>query len=147
MNELSEFQWVYIFEVTAPVFYRVKRGHLKKDEDKKAFTHFEESELPHAPEIKAFLARRNKGVFPFPKLIETGAALFSHIVCLFGEKAIYFFEYLFENTAVGVYTKLYNNTTDEEFKQLCLKLRKEEVPHLEFFSKKLSKNPTLPNLM
>lgn len=140
MHELTVFQWVYLFEVTAPVFYRVKRGYLKNEEDKKAFQHFEDMEIPHADMIKNFLITRNRGVFPWPGLFETSASAFSHIVCLFGEKAMYFFEYLFESEAVHVYTKLAKNTKDEEFKKLSLQLLEEEVPHLEFFKSKLGIN-------
>lgn len=139
MHELTTYQWLYIFELTAPVFYRIKRGYIRDAEEKKVFSHFEEMEIPHAPWIKDFLRKYNKGVFPIPKLIEIGAVCFSHLVCLFGKKAIYYFEYLFEKEAVHVYGKLINNTKDEELKIFSIKLRDEEIPHLEYFKKKLGK--------
>ncbi len=145
MNELTEFQWVYLFEVTAPVFYRTKRKHLKNEQDKAAFLHFEQSEIPHAPMIKEFLKQRNKGVFPWPGLFEALAAVFSHFIALFGTKAIYYFEYLFENKAVHVYTKLSNNTKDEQFKKINLQLLEEEKPHLDFFMGKLGKKAVAAN--
>lgn len=139
MNELTEFQWLYIFELTAPVFYRVKRGYLRDEEDKNTFRHFEETEKPHAPMIKKFLKDYNRGVFPWPRLVEVMAAFFSHIVALFGKKSMFFFEYLFENKAVHVYTKLSTNTEDERFRKIILQLLAEEIPHLEFFKKKTGK--------
>ena len=139
MRELTTFQWLYIFELTAPVFYRVKRGYLKSEEDKKAFSHFEEMEIPHSPMIREFLKKYDRGVFPFPKIVEVSAAIFSHIICLFGEKAMFYFEYLFEYAAVHVYTRLINNTKDNEFKKINIVLRDEEIPHLQFFQKKLGK--------
>ncbi len=139
MDELTEFQWVYLFEVTAPIFYRVKRGHLKSEEDKKAFLHFEESEKPHAPQIKEFLRQQGRRVFPWPQLLEVGAATFSHLVSVFGEKTMYYFEYIFENKAVGVYTRLSNGTKDEKFREITHRLLEEELPHLEFFQNKLNK--------
>jgi rubrerythrin len=139
LNELTVYQLLYIFELTAPVFYRVKRSYLKIEEDKEVFLHFEEVEKPHSPMIKEFLKQYNRGVFPWPRLIEVGAAIFSHIIAFFGEKAIYFFEHHFETKAVNTYTKLANSTKDEKLKQISLQLREEELPHLEFFKKKLGK--------
>jgi rubrerythrin len=140
LHELTVYQFLYIFELTAPVFYRVKRSYLKNEEDKETFLHFEEVEKPHSPMIKEFLKQYNKGVFPWPRLVEVGAAIFSHIIALFGEKAIYSFEHHFETKAVNTYTNLANCTKDEELRQFSLQLRDEELPHLEFFKKKLGKS-------
>jgi rubrerythrin len=146
VSELTVYQFLYIFELTAPVFYRVKRGYLKNKPDKDTFLHFEKVEKPHSPMIKEFLKQYNKGVFPWPKLIETGAAVFSHFISLFGEKAMYAFEYHFETKAVNTYTNLANSTVDEKLRQISIRLREEEVPHLEFFMKRLGKTEPLPQL-
>lgn len=139
MHELTTLQFLYVLELTAPVFYRVKAKHIKDEAVKDSFHHFEQAELPHSPEIKEFLKQYGKGVFPWPRLIESIAAAFSHVVALFGIKAIYFFEYLFEAEAVHVYRKMANNTRDPMVKKLALKLLDEEIPHLEFFKEKLGK--------
>jgi rubrerythrin len=146
VNELTVYQFLYIFELTAPVFYRVKRGYLKSEEDKETFLHFEEVEKPHSPMIKEFLKHYNRGVFPWPKLIEVGAAIFSNIIALFGEKAMYYFEHHFETKAVNTYTNLANSTEDEKLRQISIQLREEEIPHLEFFKKRLGKKEPLPQL-
>ena len=146
VDELTVYQFLYIFELTAPVFYRVKRGYLKNEEDKRMFLHFEEMEKPHSPVIKEFLRQYNKGVFPWPRLIEAGAAISSHIISWFGERAMYSFEYHFETKAVNTYTNLANSTRDERLRQISIQLREEEVPHLEFFKMKLGKKESLPQL-
>lgn len=139
MSELTILQWVYIFELTAPVFYRVKANYIKDEQVKESFRHFEETELPHSPEIKEFLKQYGKGVFPWPRLIEFLAAAISRVVALFGLKAMYYFEYLFEAEAVHVYGKMAKNTKDPAVKKFALKLLDEELPHLEFFKEKLGK--------
>ena len=146
VSELAVYQFLYVFELTAPVFYRVKRGYLKNESDKAAFLHFEEAEKPHSPVIKEFLKQYNKGVFPWPGLVETVAAAFSHLIARFGEKAMYAFEWHFETKAVNTYTNLANCTDDEKVRQLSIQLRAEEVPHLEFFKQKLGKVEPLPQL-
>jgi len=140
LHELTVYQFLYVFELTAPVFYRVKRGYLKNEEDKETFLHFEEAEKPHSPMIKEFLKQYNRGVFPWPRLVEVGAAIFSHIIALFGEKAIFYFEHHFETKAVNTYTNLANSTKDEKVRQISLQLLDEERPHLEFFKMKLGKS-------
>lgn len=139
MKDTTLLKWLYVLELTAPVFYRVKSKFIKDPEEKKIFKHFEENELPHSPMIKDFLRKNNNiGVFPFPDfIIELGAAIFSFLIALFGKKMIYAFEYHFENKAVHVYTKLANNTKDPEIKKFAQQLCEEEVPHLNFFKEKL----------
>jgi rubrerythrin len=73
-------------------------------------------------------------------LVETVAAVLSHVIAIWGEKAMWRFGYLVEKKAVYVYTKLSKNTEDEKFRQINLKLREDEIPHLEFFKKKLGLN-------
>ena len=140
MKKTTLLKWLYIFELTAPVFYRMKSRFIKDSEEKKLFIHFEESELPHSPEIKAFLREQyNMGVFPIPGfLIEWGAAISSFIIALFGKKVIYYFEYLFEKEAVQSYSNLVKNNPDDiPLQEFAGRLRDEEQVHLDYFMERL----------
>ena len=142
MKGTTIFKWLYIFELTAPVFYRMKAKFIKDPEEKKIFKHFEESELPHSPDIKAFLKDKyNMRTFPIPDfLVEWGAAFCSFFIALLGKKAIYYFEYLFEKEAVQAYSNLMkNNPDDPDMQKFAEQLRDDELPHLNYFKEKLGK--------
>ncbi len=142
MKGTTILKFLYIFELTAPVFYRVKGKFISDPEEKKMFKHFEDGELPHSPEIKFFLKENyNLNTFPIPDFIfEWGAAVVSFFIAIWGKKAIYYFEYLFENKAVHVYTNLVNkNPADKLLQEFAQKLCDEELVHLNYFKAKLGK--------
>jgi rubrerythrin len=139
LKDTTVLKWVYIFELTAPVFYRINRLFIRDKDEKKRFKHFEENELPHSPMIKDFLREHyNMGVYPIPKaLIRFVTMLVSFFIGIFGKKAIYYFEYRFEKKAVEAYTNLMNDTDDLKIKELAKQLCDEELPHREYFREKL----------
>ena len=139
MKNTTMLKWLYMLELTAPVFYRVNSLFIRDPEEKKKFKHFEESELPHSPMIKEFLRKKyNMGIYPIPKfLIQLVTAIVSFIIGLLGKKAIYYFEYRFEKKACHAYLNLMNNTDDPEFKKFAALLHDEELPHRNYFMGKL----------
>jgi len=139
MKDTTMLKWLYMLELTAPVFYHVNNYFIRDPEEKKMFKHFEESELPHSPMIKDFLRKNyDMPVYPIPPfIIQFGTALISLFIGLFGKKTIYYFEYRFEKKAVHAYTNLMNDTKDPELRKLAEQLRDEELPHREYFKGRL----------